>query len=209
MKKILFFAFALALTASISFAAEASKASNTGSSDGKVILQLQGGIVIPMSSQAASMFDMGGGGEIQVGYAFSKDFSLSLEGGYEMTPVKSSMLQSGFTSMSVGHVPIELVGQYNIVMDGGVSPYIVLGVGIAMDSVSSSPAIPAGWTTSWTNPEIDPGIGVAFKAGDNMNIFVQAKYCMDMETTTGDKAQGNDSPLASIPIQIGLNYLFQ
>ncbi len=232
MKKILFFAFALVMTASISFAAEASTAS-TNSSKGNVVLQLEGGIALPISSDMSNYFDMGFGGEIMVGYAVSPEFTLGVEGGYtamnySLTKIMTQYLgfppPAGLTATipPLNHIPVELVGQYNInTGDGSVKPYFLLGVGLAMDSIggtvtatyqghSGTYTIP---NESWTNLEVDPGFGVAFKAGDSMNIFVQGKLAMDFAPNVASGSTKpettNDSPIMLLPIQAGINFSFQ
>jgi opacity protein-like surface antigen len=202
MKKILCLTAALALSAvSLAYA--------DGSPNGNWFVQAEGGLLgIPISSQAASIFSPAFGGEAQVGYAFSREFSLSVESGFDNLPVKSSQLYPGQTSASSNHIPLEAVGQFNINAGGGVWPYVVVGVGIAFDSNSSSPALPAGLTTSWTNFELDPGIGVAVDLSKNINIFVQGKLDMDFAPTIGANAESLDNPVMVIPVEVGLNLSF-
>lgn len=199
MKKILGLFVGLLLAASVASADDA----------GKFLVQVEGGIGIPTSSQAATLLTTGFSGDGQIGYAFSRDFSLSLESGFDSLPVATTQLGHGQTSASITHVPLEAVGQFNINAGGGVWPYILVGVGVAFDSYSSNPAVPAGsgQTTSWTNFELDPGIGVAVDLSKNVNIFVQGKFDMDFETTTGKGGELSDSPLTIIPVQIGVNFL--
>jgi opacity protein-like surface antigen len=198
MKKFLGLAMGFMMAASAAWADD---------NAGKFLIQVEGGIAIPVSSQAASVLSAGFSGEGQVGYAFSRDFSLSLESGFDSLPFQSSKLATGVTA-SITHVPLEAVGQYNIKAGGGVWPYILVGVGVAFDSYSvSGITLPAGTTTSWTNFELDPGIGVAVDLTKDINIFVQGKLAMDFETTTGTKAEFTDSPLITIPVQIGVNFL--
>jgi outer membrane protein W len=226
MKKILFWGLAMAMVASVSFAKdEASAASSTvvssssastgDNASGSWLIQLEGGINIPASSEASTLLTMGGGGEGQIGYAFSKDFSLSVESGYETFSNNSTNLNLGSgKSINVNHIPVELVGQYNFA-GGSVVPYIVVGAGVAFDSLSASGfTLPASQTTSWTNFELDPGIGVAFNVAKSVNVFVQGKVDMDFETVSGSNQQSsnpkgefNDSPLLMIPVQVGVNFL--
>lgn|GEM_PF-5054953 len=173
---------------------------------GKWLIQLEGGMQIPASSQASSQMNAGFAGEGQLGYAFSPEFSLSVESGFDVLPVKSDFAPDGQT-LNVYHVPLEAVGQYNLNLGGAVSPYIVVGVGVAFDSLNTSATLPAGQTTSWTNFELDPGLGVNFKLGESVGVFVQGKVAMDFETTSGDKAQLSDNPLINIPVEAGVNFL--
>jgi hypothetical protein len=179
---------------------------------------------LPISSQAASIFAAGFNVEAQVGYAFSKDFSLSVESGIDSFPLSSTFITdmaeshgatgvSATTSASLTHVPLELVGQFNFQTGGSVTPYLLLGAGVAFDSFggsytvtynggSGSGTIPS---TSNTNFELDPGIGVAFNVATNFNIFVQGKLDMDFAPTSGTNAETNDNPVMLIPIQVGAN----
>jgi opacity protein-like surface antigen len=199
MKKLFGLAAGLMMTASLAFAADADP--------GQWLLQVEGGVGIPISSQAASQLSVGFSGEGQVGYAFSREFSLSVESGFDSLPIQSSKLPSG-VSGSITHIPLEAVGQYNINTGGGVWPYIVVGVGVAFDSLGySGYTVPSGVTTSWTNFELDPGIGVAFDLTKDINVFVQGKLAMDFETTSGTGTELTDSPLINIPVQAGFNFL--
>lgn len=174
--------------------------------EGKWLVQLEGGVNLPASSQASSQLNASFAGEGQVGYAFSPEFSLSVESGFDVLAVKNSYVAAGQT-MSVYHVPLEAVGQYNLNLGGDVTPYFVVGVGVAFDSSNYSGTFQAGQTTSWTNFELDPGVGVDFNLGGNVGVFVQAKVAMDFETTTGTNAELTDNPLVNIPVQAGVNFL--
>ena len=222
MRKILALAVGLVLMASVSFAADAASSS---SSTGQWVVQLQGGLGIPTSSQAATIFDLGFNVEALVGYAFSKDFTLGVESGIDSLPfnIQKYIDQAeqglgvtgvtGSTTVALTHIPLELVGQYNIQAGGSVTPYILLGVGVAFDSyggtttesyqgVSVTQTYP---NQSWTNFELDPGVGVAFNVAKEFNIFVQGKVDMDFGPTTGANGESTDSPIMTIPVQIGAN----
>ncbi len=211
MRKTLALAMGLVLTAGISFAADAtssttaasaatSSASSSSSDNGKIVLQLQGGLSIPTSSGLSTFTAAGPSIEGMIGYAFSKDFTLGVESGIEEWDTQSKYGQGG-----INHIPLELVGQYNIGMGGSVTPYVVLGAGVAFD-----------WSTdfipSQTNFELDPGIGVAFNLAKDFNLFVQGKLAMDFNSTgkNGESIAASptaspDSPLLSIPVQLGVN----
>ncbi len=206
MRKILGWALGLVIVvlAVTVHAASAAKSEDPG----QWLVQVEGGANIPISSQAASQLCVGWGAEGQVGYAFSRAFFLSVESGFNNLPVQSARLSSG-VSESVNHVPLEAVGQFNLDTGSGVWPYILVGVGVAFDSTNfTGYAPPSGTTTSWTNFELDPGLGVAFDLSKNINVFVQGKLAMDFETTTGSSQEFSDSPLILIPVQAGVNFLF-
>ncbi len=223
MKKTLALAMGLVLTASVSFAADApssstavsssatsttaasstatSSTTSSGSDSGKMVIQLQGGLTIPTSSGLANFTTAGPSIEGMIGYAFSKDFTLGLESGVEEWDTQSKYGVGG-----INHVPLELVGQYNFA-GGPVVPYVDLGVGLAFD-----------WSTNFissqTNFELDPGIGVAFNLAKDFNLFVQGKLAMDFNSTgkggesiAAPNSATPDSPLMSIPVQLGVNFL--
>jgi len=248
MKKTLFLTFALMAATSLSFA-EGADASN-----GKWFMQIQGGISLPINTGSSfgssivsynfDFYSLGCGGEVQVGYALSKDFSLSLEGGYESYPLTTSetsllgffnilLASNGLSAISanLNHIPLELVAQYNISTGGPVTPYILLGAGVAFDSISYS-NVPAEAATLFsnitnTNFELDPGLGLAFAASDNVNIFIQGKLAMDFAPNTPDNVNMRPGtaetfglniesgftkgvcPIMIIPIQAGVNFAFQ
>ncbi len=205
----------LVLTASVSFAADATSsstaakttatsstaASSTASSsdNGKLVLQIQGGLTIPTSSGLSTFTAAGPSFGGMIGYAFSKDFTLGVESGVEEWITQSKYGQGG-----INHIPLELLGQYNFT-GGSIVPYIDLGVGVAFD-----------WSTdfipSQTNFELDPGIGVAFNLAKDFNLFVQGKLAMDFNSTgkngesiAASSTASPDSPLMSIPVQLGVN----
>jgi outer membrane protein W len=220
MKKILGLALGLLLASSTVFAAGAA----SSSSSGNWFVQVEGGLGIPISSQAATVFSPGFSGEAQVGYAFSKDFSLSVESGFDSLPFNTTTAQKNagisgatFTSVpSLTHIPLELVGQYNISTGGSVTPYVLVGVGVCFDSAGGTLSgsyqgtsfSQATTSQSYTNFELDPGIGVSFEIAKQFNIFVQGKLDMDFGATTGANAESTDNPIMIIPVEVGLNLSF-
>ncbi len=176
---------------------------------GHLFIQLQGGEVFPASSDAVSHLNSGTCGEIQAGYAFPGNFSLGLEygiGSFSFKNLPSSI------SATLSHNPLEIVGQYDFPIGAGFYPFVLLGAGIAMDSLSMTPSPPASAVTAWTNPELDPGIGLGFNLAGGLDLFAQMKMAMDFETTVESKGtQGelySDNPIILFPLQIGANFHF-
>ncbi len=98
------------------------------------------------------------------------------------------------------------------VLGAGFYPFVLLGAGIAMDSLNMTPAPPASAVTNWTNPELDPGVGLGFNLAGGLDLFLQMKMAMDFATTTeSNVSKGefySDNPIILFPVQIGANYRF-
>ncbi len=176
---------------------------------GRVFIQLQGGEIFPSSSDAVSHLNAGSCGKIQAGYSFPGNFSLSLEYGIGNFSFKN--MPSGY-SANLSHNPLEIVAQYDFPIGAGFYPFALLGAGIAMDSLSMTPAPPASAVTSWTNMELDPGIGLGFNLAGGLDLFAQVKMAMDFETTVESNASKgelySDNPIILFPLQIGMNFKF-
>ncbi len=164
---------------------------------------------MPASSDAVSHLNAGSCGDIQAGYAFPGNFSLSLEygiGSFSFKNLPSSM------SANLSHNPLEIVAQYDCPIGAGFYPFVLLGAEIAMDSLSMTPAPPASAVTNWTNPELDPGIGIGFNLAGGLDVFVQMKMAMDFETPAQSNASKgklySDNPILLFPVEAGVNYCF-
>ncbi len=176
---------------------------------GHVFIQLQGGEVLPASANACSQLNTGSCGEIQAGYAFPGNFSLGLEYGIGNFSFKN--MPSGH-SMNLSHSPLEIVAQRDFPIGAGFYPFVLLGAGIAMDSLSMTPAPPASAVTNWTNFELDPGVGLGLQLAGGLDLFLQMKMAMDFETTAESNASKgklySDNPILFFPIQAGVNFKF-
>ncbi len=227
MRKTLALAVGLMLTVSSLLAAEDQSGSTTSSSttssstvssttttsnldSGKWVVQAQGGMSIPTSDGLSSNTTAGLSLEGMIGYAFTRDFTLGLESGLDTWSTPATNRAWGGVG-GLNHIPLELVAQYNFI-GGSVTPYVVLGAGVAFDYSAQNPF---STSQSWTNFELDPGIGVAFNVAQDFNLFAQAKLDLDFASTTGAGGENiiplngttPDSPIISIPIQIGLSFL--
>ncbi len=189
--------------------------------DQKMFLQFQGGVGFPASTndRTLNVYDMGLNGEVMVGYWIAPQISLGLESGYDNIPGKAVGIgisdKNGYlgrgtiTAASVNHIPLVLIAQVNLAPnDAPVKHYLMVGLGVDFDFLGST-VVSYGGTTSypeagtiWVNPEIDPGLGVAFSLGNNTNLFFQSK----LEMTFPASQESFDNPIMSIPIQTGLNF---
>ncbi len=184
-------------------------AASVSSDNGKVVLQVQGGLTIPTSSGLSDNTSAGPAIEGLIGYAFSKNFTLGLECGVdEWTTPSTNKAWGGVGGLN--HVPVEMVGQLNMDTGGSVTPFVLLGAGVAFDYSYNNPF---SNDESWVNFELDPGLGVAFNLAKDFNLFVQGKLALDFASTSGltgelihgPNSAASDSPIISIPVQLGVN----
>jgi hypothetical protein len=189
----------------------ATKSLSYGSENGNgFILQLQGGI----SPAVAQVVDnnLGYGFDFLVGRSFSPEFTLGLECGYYNFPFK--LLNAYGAGRSVigtiqyppeSHIPIEVVGQYNLDVGFNLKPYLLLGLGIAFDNFGGTALQTVnGNTTNITQYpmqfmkyEIEPGLGIACPISNESNVFVQSKFELEVRW---------DDYYIYLPIQFGINY---
>jgi hypothetical protein len=177
------------------------------------VFQADGGAVIPMSSAAATYFSTGYNFDGRISYAFDDVFAIGLESGFYNLGVPSTSLKnSGIPASamaSMTHIPLLFTMQIYFGDSGApIQPFLLLAAGLAFDSDNLQGAsFPATAVTSWTNFELDPAVGVAFRLDKNTNVFVQARCDMDFDdnTSTDAAVQSGDSPLITVPIQAGVN----
>ena len=178
-----------------------------------LVVQLDGGLVMPVSSAASTVYGTGLGFDARIGYAFDDVFSIGLESGYYdlgVTPatIAKFTFPAGATS-DISHVPVLFDMQIYFGDSGApIQPYLVLAGGLAFDAVNlqGAPYKP-GVIYSWANFEFDPAVGVAFMLDKNTNVFIQGKWAMDFDdyNTTDANAESQDTPIMLIPLQVGLN----
>jgi hypothetical protein len=194
-----------------------------------LVIQIDGGLFVPASSQAASQLTPGYAFGGMVGYALTPHFTLGLEGGSDELNYNTSVILAAagvannsaynLTMPTFGHVPVEVFGQYSF-GESIVKPYVFLGCGIAFDSVNGKeiltenglPIYSQTINNSWTNLEIDPGAGMEIAVDQHENIFLQAKLDMDFGPTANSgstMAETTDSPIIVVPLEIGFNSTFQ
>jgi opacity protein-like surface antigen len=177
-------------------------AASTGPSNGGFFIQVDGGLVLPVSSQASTVFGSGWDALGKVGIAFDNTWSLGIKSGYSSLPYSST------TAANFNEVPLLLEGQFNIT-DGPFTPYITLGAGVVFDSISFTNVVTnPSFTTSWTNFALDPGIGFSYAFDKSFKLFLEADWIMDFQNTgTNVSAEGSDNPLMLIPVNLGVNFL--
>ncbi|SRR5665213_952853 len=182
-----------------------------------LVVQLDGGLVMPVSNAASTVYGTGLGFDARIGYAFDDVFSVGLETGFYDLSATAAALSSapggynfpaGATS-DISHVPVLFDMQIYFGDPGApIQPYLVLAAGLAFDAVNlqGAPYKP-GVIYSWANFEFDPAVGMAFMLDRNTNVFIQGKWAMDFDdyNTTDINAQSADTPIMLIPIQVGLN----
>ncbi len=192
------------------------------------VIQLQGGPGLVLSStpngsatQTVTFENPGWGYNISVGYAVSKEFSLALLTGYQVSGITAQGMPSTI-SAGIAYVPVQLVPQYYF-STGDTRFYGLLGIGLAAngfyETVTVKDMPKPGLTASEasviqeTDFLLSPGVGAAFKLCDKADLFVQAKLDIDFFSQTfadflssiggGNKFDGTQMYL---PIQVGVNY---
>jgi hypothetical protein len=194
-------------------------------SDSHWVIQAQGGPDFLLSNTingstaaAATVNSPGWGFNGSLGYAFSKDFSLSVLTGYQVSTVSVPSAPSSL-SMSLSYMPLQLVGQYAFVGDE-TRVYGLLGVGLAFNNFSETVAnnpITGTSTTAMlreTDFLLSPGLGISFKLSDKAALFVQGKLDIDFYsqnlanwfTTMTDSTKKFDTPQLLLPVQAGLSF---
>ncbi|HUO57859.1 MAG TPA: outer membrane beta-barrel protein [bacterium] len=166
----------------------------------KWIEQIDGGFVFPASQAAARGYAMGVGGDILVGYRFSRQFSLSADLGYYDCDQKFT----GAVSGEWLYTPLMAVARLNF-GPGWVKPFVSLGAGFAMNTYS----LTVGGIKS-SNHETDfllaPGLGVMFIITDRMALYAQGRLDMNFTSLDGIGNPYTDSPTIFIPFKGGLSF---
>jgi hypothetical protein len=194
-----------------------------------LMIQIAGGVFVPVSSEAASQLTAGYALEIMAGYAFTPHFTLGLEAGSSQLNYNTAVIlaaagitnNSGYslTVPTFGHVPVEVVGEYTF-GESTVKPFVLLGCGLAFDNVNGTetltkngfPIYSQTINNSWTNVEIYPGAGVEFALDKHSNIFIQTKLDMDFGPTVNSGstlAEATDKPIMIVPVEIGFISSFE
>lgn len=162
---------------------------------GTWVIQVDGETAFP-TGHLNDRVSEGWGPEGSFGYRFPENITLSLETGYVGYAAKNGVIN---TTWDI--IPIILKGQYNF-GSGNIQPYFFLGLGLALNSESSSFAGPSG-VVSETDFLEEAGLGVSFFLLTQTYLFVQSK--VEVDSTSSNYA--DDQPTALIPIDIGLNIL--
>ena len=166
----------------------------------KWIEQVDGGFVFPASSAAAAGYGMGVGGDILIGYRFTRQFSLSADLGYYDCDQKISGALAGEWL----YTPIMAVGRFSF-GPGWVKPFVSLGVGFAMNTYSLTVA---GIKTSVKETDflLAPGAGVLFIVTDHMALYGQVRLDMNYTTVGSMGNPFTDNPTLFIPFKGGMSF---
>ncbi len=169
--------------------------------DQKWIEQADAGFAIPASTNVASVFNVGIGGDILVGYRFDRNFSLSTDLGYFQCD------QKGGDGAWV-YVPLMEVARYNF-GSGKVRPYVILGMGAVFNSYTQS-LLNMSQALNLSHQETDfflsPGAGVLFVVFSDAAVYLQAR--MDLNFTSGNpmNSPAMDNPSIFIPLKAGMSF---
>lgn len=215
----------LALTLVAFLWAGAVLAASSEASDSHWVLQAQGGGDFILSNTVngtpanpITVNSPGWGFNGSVGYAFSKNFSLSAMAGYQVSSISVPNMPSSI-GMSLAYMPVQLAGQYYFNNDD-TRVYGLLGVGLAFNSFSQSVAnapvtgTSEGLVIQETDFLLSPGLGVAFKLSDKADLFLQGKLDIDFFSkdlanwfTSGPgSTKPFDTPQLLFPVQAGLSF---
>jgi opacity protein-like surface antigen len=168
------------------------------------IQQLSGGSIVPFSRQASRDFDLGLGGDLGVGYRFTRQFALSLNLGYYD-------LDQRFYGASSGewiYVPLSLSARYSWTTER-FRPYVSLGVGLAFNNYSFS--IGSGGSgpqehRAGTDLLLSPGLGMLFILGGDLAAFVQGRADFVFTPKAGPGQPPVDTPTIFLPILVGISF---
>jgi hypothetical protein len=178
MKKILGLALMMTLLAS---AAQAS--------DKKIEFGIAGGVAI-----AETGWDLGFGGEVNVGFIINKYFSVLGVVDVHSFTATGSTSTDGISDLMIGLVPTV---KYTAVPTGSVQPYVLGGIGATLDMVTIKSTGNPDLTGSDIYPIFVGGAGLDFDLGGSTTLFVQAKAEIELI---------NSSTFTFIPIQAGASF---
>jgi hypothetical protein len=167
---------------------------DTVSDDGAWFIQINGDSGFPTGNLANNV-NQGWGGEGSIGYHFAHDYAVAVESGFDTYSAK------GGANAQWNMVPLI----FKVQMGGysaGVSPYLLLGAGVAFNSETATVFGITG-NASETDFLGEAGLGLAFPLSDKANFFVQGKVEADMTSSNYSK----DQPTVLIPINAGFQFL--
>jgi hypothetical protein len=195
---------------------------------------------IPASGKTASEYNVGGGGEIYVGFRFDQHLLFGLDAGFQDYTVKPAAFLNNIPktygiTLPAGtvitgdftYVPVIAMARYAFGENKDVRPYALFGVGAAYNGGTAHVSYSLQTATA-TLHEIDfvmaTGLGMALRADDHLEFFIQARVDMDFTSNNnhdlitltrtgvgpawiGSGNLSDDSPTLFVPIQIGLRVL--
>ncbi len=167
----------------------------------KWIEQADAGFVIPSSTNVASVFNVGLGGDILVGYRFDRNFSLSTDLGYFQCDQKEG--EGAWI-----YVPLMEVARYNF-GSGMVHPYVFCGMGAVFNSYTQSlvnMAQSLNLSHQETNFLLSPGAGILFVVYSDAAVYLQARMDMNFTAKNNTSSPAMDNPSIFIPLKAGLSF---
>ena len=166
------------------------------------IEQIDGGVVFPASQANAAAYGAGIGGDILVGYRFSRDFSFSGDLGYYDCDQKNSGALAGEWL----YTPLMAVARLNF-GSAPVRPFLLLGAGIAFNTFSETPAY-SGIKTSERETDLllSPGAGILVVIGGNAALYLQGRLDFNFTSERASGSPFTDSPSLFIPVKAGLSF---
>ncbi len=171
----------------------------------KWIEQADAGFVFPVSTNVSSVFNVGLGGDILVGYRFDRNFSLSTDLGYYDCDQKGP---SGAAAGEWIYVPLMEVARYNF-GSGRIRPYVLLGTGVAFNNYHET-LINLGQSLDLSRVGTDfllsPGAGVLFVVYSDAAVYLQARMDMNFTPNRSLSSPVVDNPSIFIPVKAGLSF---
>ena len=166
------------------------------------IEQVDGGVVYPASKANAAAYGAGFGGDILVGYRFTRDLSLSGDLGYYDCDQKTGGAEAGEWL----YTPLMAVARLNI-GSSPVRPFLLLGAGIAFNTFSVTPSY-LGFKVSERETDflLSPGAGLLFIIGGNAALYIQGRVDLNFTTDRAGTSPFTDSPSLFIPVKAGLSF---
>jgi hypothetical protein len=168
------------------------------------IQQVDGGMVIPFDRRAFDSYGIGAGGDMAVGYRFTRQFSLSLTLGYYD-------LDQRFYGASSGewiYVPLTAVARHSWNL-GHFRPFATLGVGVAFNNYSYSVGLGGGpprGSRAGTDFLLSPGIGALYILGGDMALFVQGRVDLLFTPAPRTGQPRVDTPTIFLPVLAGISF---
>lgn len=181
-------------TASLTQAADsAASGRSPQASDSGFEIRLDGGLVSPVSGllyeNYQSAYSFGGAVGYHTGW-----FSILLDTQFnDMDPSPSSAATISFNSWEWALVEKARFGAIT-----NIKPYVFLGEGIALSSLTGS-------STSETDPLAEAGLGMDFMVNDKISLFLQGKAVVTL--AKADSPIVPDKTSLYIPLQLGMDFV--
>ncbi len=160
-------------------------------SDSGFEIRLDGGLVSPVSGLLYENYTSSSSFGGSLGYSFGW-FSLLLDAQYDTlnSPIEDST--TSFNTLEAALVEKARLGAMT-----SVKPFVFLGEGLGVSSISGSSA-------SETDPLLEAGFGLDFFATPNFSIFAQTKGTFLLSST---QAVAPDKLTAFVPVQLGVDFV--